>query len=94
MSELKATPGAWFRDEYGNLKSPESSHTLGMVPLSGVMITSGSEANANTCLISAAPDLYEALNCIDFDDGMIAEALGDGLQDKISAALAKARGES
>lgn len=51
------------------------------------------ENRANAHLIAASPDLYEVLNCIDFDDGMIAEALGEDLQDKIHAAMAKARGE-
>jgi hypothetical protein len=92
MSELKATPGPWYRDEYGNLKSPESSHTLSMIPFSGVMITSGAEANANTCLIAAAPDLYEALEAL--LETCHAEPHGESERRAAIAALAKARGES
>lgn len=67
----------------------------GDVEICGVNICldDNKEVEANMNLISAAPDMYRVLSNIDFDDGMIAEALGDEFQDSVIAALSKARGE-
>ena len=88
--ETRWTPGPWFACK------PEG---LGMTVarVDGLWSVKCDEPVASgeydARLIAAAPELYEVLDCIDFDDGMIAEALGENIQDKIIAALAKARGE-
>ena len=55
------TPGPWYQDKYGSLLHGNEEHVLfrGVaVACSGSMV---SEAEANTKLIAAAPDLLEAL---------------------------------
>lgn len=51
------------------------------------------EMEANAHLIAAAPEMYDLLNSIDFDDGAIENALGVGFKESLEALLAKARGE-
>jgi hypothetical protein len=63
-SIAKHTAGPWTRDKYGSLLGPDGRNVM----LRGVSIAaSGSmvaEAEKNTDLITAAPDLLEALNNI------------------------------
>lgn len=61
MKEPKFTPGPWYRNRYGSLSSDSSSSILNHVPLSSVMTKRSEEAEANTSLVSAAPDMHEAL---------------------------------
>ena len=86
----KFTPGPWFLDKYGNLIS-SSNQT---VPFFGVRINGRDEAIANTQLISAAPDMLEALQSVlernnEYGDNLI----GNDVEKEIRAAIAKALGE-
>lgn len=76
----KHTPGPWKHDEkWGLIKYGKTEICA---------LHSGNEANAN--LISACPDMFDALQAI-------VDAFGDQdslLIDQCKAALAKAKGES
>ena len=89
--ETKWTPGPWFQDKHGNLKAEQSKCSRKRVGFSGLCLTAGKEAEANTTLASAAPDLYDALELlVDTNDsgGWPSAAIVIA-----RAALAKARGE-
>lgn len=89
----KFTPGPWLLDKYGSLIS-SSNQTVAFF---GVRLNGRDEAIANTQLISAAPDMLEALqyqkrmqngdsSCelqefLHIRDAAIAKALGDDLME-------------
>ena len=94
------TPGPWVLDTYGNLKVGTD-----YVRFSGLCLSSGREANANTRLIAAAPDLLAAIKrliasneahaTMHADDGDdIARMIGHVLAfENAKKVLAKATGE-
>ena len=60
MKRFKGTPGPWFLDQYGNLKAEQGDCALSMVGFSGLCLTIGRTAKANTQLVAAAPKLLDA----------------------------------
>lgn len=91
MSELKATPGPW-EPRHDELVAKDGN-TVAIFLCCG-----GQEVNAaNARLIAAAPELYEAL---DEALGLVQALINEGYtgyidqRERISAALAKARGET
>ena len=91
MSDPKWTAGPWYVGPYGRVSADASKCITGGVGVSGMVLTSGEEAEANAHLIAAAPELYKELYNVrewvkdgDYDDSFMAP---------IEAALAKARGE-
>lgn len=60
MSEFKGTPGPWFLDQYGNLNAEQGDCVGSMVGFSGLCLTNGRTAKANTQLVVAAPKLLDA----------------------------------
>lgn len=56
MNEIKHTPGPWEINKYGEVVA--AGHTL---RLTGVAISSKDDAEANTKLIAAAPEMLELL---------------------------------
>ena len=89
------TPGPWKLDTYGNVKVGHD-----YVKFSGLCLSSGRVANANTHLIAAAPDFYAA--AILFKKYEAASEVGNGVEAMLlyaevtaafSAAIAKATGE-
>lgn len=52
-----------------------------------------SASKANARLIAAAPEMYNLLGSIDFEDGMIENALGSDFKERLEELLAKARGD-
>ena len=93
MSAPKWTPGPWriADEDFVFNSSWESTSlvatTIGYCP---DHLPSSKERKANISLISAAPDLYDALSSIENDDGRIPSKIWEMRND----ALAKARGES
>jgi hypothetical protein len=94
MSGIKHTPGKWWA----------SGLEVGTAPMMDVKIArvSGAnfdEAKANACLISAAPELLEALILLEAE--MVASGNAGSVDygwkpaiEKTRAAIAKARGEA
>jgi len=60
MKRFKGTPGPWFLDQYGNLKAEQGDCSRSMVGFSGLCLTRGKTAEANTQLVAASPKLLEA----------------------------------
>ena len=94
----KFTPGPWSRDKYGHVIDTKGESVLlrsVSIACSGMMVD---EAEKNTDLIAAAPDLLEALIfCLDGLRTYAPEHM-HGLQKdsyirKASSAIAKATGE-
>lgn len=84
----KHTEGPWEIDTYGNLKVGKD-----YVRFTGLCLSSGQEAYANTRLIAAAPELLEALKymlavCPAIDE------IGEEARLEARAAIAKAIGET
>ena len=99
----KHTPGPWIQDKYGNIKTPSGQ----MLVTDGVALGgySTNESRGNARLISAAPELLQALNKIMriFPTGLdMAEAGWDidyinkalEAKDIASKAIGKATGET
>lgn len=85
----KHTPGPWVLDTYGNLKVG-----FDYVKFSGLCLSSGREANANTRLIAAAPELLEALTVLsDWVESLISDNECRPLENA-RAAIVKATGET
>lgn len=65
MKEFKGTPGPWSMDEYGNIVSGEKNGwgRAELVRVSGVALPGRvtDEYAANSTLVTAAPELLEAL---------------------------------
>ena len=85
MSKTKFTPGPWLFSSY---KSGTSVIVIDGKEF-GVATVNYPNRDANAHLIAAAPDLYEALDNLENDDGSIP----DHAWKLVQAALAKARGE-
>ena len=83
------TPGPWHRDEYGNVIDLNGERVV----FAGVScaMTNQPIAEANTYLITAAPDLLAA--CEAAVDALYV-ARFDLRRESMSAAIAKAKGES
>ena len=60
MKRFKGTAGPWFLDQYGNLKAEQGDCVRSMVGFSGLCLTRGKTAEANTQLVMAAPELLDA----------------------------------
>ena len=60
----KFTKGPWYFDAYDNLKSDHAKTATNAIPLYGVCLNGSAEAKANTKLIAAAPELYEAADSV------------------------------
>lgn len=60
MEEFKGTPGPWYQDQFGNVLHGDKKDT---VRVSGVSLPGRvtEEYAANTNLVTAAPELLEAL---------------------------------
>lgn len=60
------TPGPWRRDQYGSVKDSAGNpvHTRGFTTLCAGSTDAVAEAEANTDLATAAPELLEALKII------------------------------
>lgn len=78
MSEAKHTPGPWFSmdDRDGNIRGLRGRHgpeSVNVVNWNGISRASSANGQANARLISAAPELLEALEAItalyDTDEG-------------------------
>lgn len=102
MSETKFTPGPWEYDKYRQLFGSNGkaicTYNAGM----SYLLTSGDEeANANTILMKAAPEMYEALEK-EYELLLFANGYSDADIDihgktqtsRIKRVLARARGES
>ena len=103
MSESKFTPGPWIECSCGCelVWGADGETTIHHSPDNRETRTaSGEESQANARLISAAPDLYEALKCVLediqnlIDDDAIVNIMDDVLYVKARAALAKAEGKT
>jgi hypothetical protein len=88
------TPGPWSRDNFGNLIDSDGHSIL----FRGVaMVTSGprvSEGEANSTLISAAPDLLAALRAMLVGTNRNPNYLHTIAIPSAIAAIAKANGET
>ncbi len=88
----KHTPGPWTKDEYGQLRDANRKfidvYAVGLCMCS----TPNDQAIANARLISAAPDMLEALEAL--QDGWSKDAITAGSWAKAHAAIAKAKGEA
>lgn len=89
MSTAAHTEGPWNRDRYGNLLDANGRNVL----FRGVAIAAAgsmvAEAEANTDLIAAAPELLAALQrCLDYGSMTGDESVAD----QARAAIAKATG--
>lgn len=92
-NELKITKGPWYINEYGRIISEHSNCSLNGIGISGAILTSGKEAEANAMFISAAPEMYEALlNMRNYMSWKFGE--DDPHVKNADKALKKARGES
>lgn len=105
----KPTPGPWKRDEYGDITNP-AGHRVNFRGVSTLMSSIEermAEAEANTALLIAAPDLLEALKAARPVVNAMIQAFGrvwvgtSGQQQDfgqrlalIDAAIAKAEGEA
>lgn len=88
--EHKHTPGHWTQDKFGNVKTPFGNTLVTEgVALAG---SSNEETRANARLISAAPELLEALQEIIASADAGNAAILDSLTCKARAAIAKATG--
>ncbi|RZI59324.1 MAG: hypothetical protein EOP14_04320 [Pseudomonas sp.] len=81
------TPGPWSLDQYHNVVGVDKQEIRAI----GLVLTSGTEAKANSRLIAASPDLLEALQ-------LIVRGYGVSFQDAAlktlaTEAIAKATGE-
>ena len=85
--EFRGTPGEWFQDKYGNVKSEHSKAPTKAIPVVGLCLSQGEEAEANAQLIAAAPELFEALNEL---LGHVSSVQVGSVYDEARAALAKA----
>ncbi len=86
----KHTPGPWCQDKWGSLMTEGGQDVLlrGITTISAGSDERIAEAEANTRLISAAPDLLEALQaCI---QQITALCSADDVPDQARAAIAKA----
>ncbi|HGO9514213.1 hypothetical protein [Pseudomonas aeruginosa] len=93
----KHTPGPWGQDKWGSLQTEGGQDVLlrGITTISAGSDERIAEAEANTRLISAAPELLEALQDLDALRGPFPpsdEAVEDAWR-KASAAIAKATGQ-
>lgn len=93
----KHTPGPWGQDKWGSLQTEGGQDVLlrGITTISAGSHERIAEAEANTRLISAAPELLEALQDLDALRGPFPpsdEAVEDAWR-KASAAIAKATGQ-
>ena len=102
MTELKATPGPWAYDvtvafsDRPDLPCVVDEYRL-IVAQCWDDGHSDDECEANAHLIAAAPDLYEALDALEYQLGGETDAVKRRFADvrsKARAALAKARGEA
>lgn len=86
----KHTPGPWCKDKWGSLMTEGGQDVLlrGITTISAGSDERIAEAEANTRLISAAPELLEALQvCI---QQITALCSADDVPDQARAAIAKA----
>ncbi|MCO2196616.1 hypothetical protein FA389_08020 [Pseudomonas aeruginosa] len=86
----KHTPGPWCQDKWGSLMTEGGQDVLlrGITTISAGSDERIAEAEANTRLISAAPELLEALQvCI---QQITALCSADDVPDQARAAIAKA----
>lgn len=93
MSQLKATPGPWVIDN-GDI-CQRTKHGLRVIATTSP--PADGDEDANTHLIAAAPELYEALEAMlrAFDDRQIHPSFKPfPAVEAAEAALAKARGEA
>lgn len=88
------TPGPWSLDQYHNVVGTDGQEIRAI----GLVLTSGGEAKANSCLISAAPELLAACAALLRYDGMtdsdgmaFMKAYADAVR-LASAAVTKATG--
>ena len=93
MSEFKGTPGPWFGDNGGAIgpKSTEDDQSYGMIiPVGWVEFDPEVEVQvANQQIMTAAPELLEALQIICFF-----EDISDAQRQIAEKAIAKALGET
>ncbi|HGJ9326842.1 hypothetical protein [Pseudomonas aeruginosa] len=86
----KHTPGPWGQDKWGSLQTEGGQDVLlrGITTISAGSDERIAEAEANTRLIAAAPELLEALQvCI---EQITALCSADDVPDQARAAIAKA----
>ena len=86
MSEAKFTKGKWA------IISDEESIEIAVLESNWHICNMNGRCDNSmndSCLIAAAPDMYDLLSTIENDD----EAIPEWLWDKIQLVLAKARGE-
>ena len=93
---MSRTPGPWMRDQYGSVVGPDRKTCVAFRSLA--CLASGStasvkEAEANTTLISAAPDLYAAAREIADFAGYPGRTEFGRMCAKLRAALDKADGK-
>lgn len=99
MKEFKGTPGPWSMDEYGNIVSGEKNGwgRAELVRVSGVALPGRvtEEYAANSTLVTAAPELLEALqslnNAIDYGTSMDVVQAQEVAQDVIAKALGETK---
>lgn len=97
MEEFKGTPGPWYQDQFGNVIHGERKEK---VRVSGVALPGRvtEEYAANTNLVTAAPELLEALQDFMAEPSCKPKSCGHELWcscrfDKARAAIAKALGK-
>lgn len=94
----KFTPGPWCPHPAGaNVRVGASVTDLGGKPIASCRVypkthAARAEANANACLIAAAPDLYVVLQAV--ADYWAGGDVPEDIDRLMRAALAKARGEA
>lgn len=91
MTQTAHTPGPWLAEDYEGAGSADwyvvpHDHKGTIAALTGL------EAEANACLIAAAPDLLEALEYADSEFARLGLPEDCSPRLNISAAIAKAKG--
>lgn len=94
MSELKATPGPWFVEDFDVHALVDGSSRLVAEVSAPGKATTPQTLPANARLIAAAPELYDALSeLVAMLSGSTRTMNAPDAIDAALAALAKARGE-
>lgn len=90
MTEVKFTKGPWVKGKYGQLSNPDGK-SIGVWDCGIAIVYRDEESEANSRLIAAAPDMYEALELVAKSGAF--SCFEDSMWDAVNDALAKARGE-
>lgn len=89
---MSYTPGPWKWDDDGNLRGKSRNAIFFTLPRTGDRIADLVNHSGDAALISAAPDLLEALEAVVADADLRGRMLGDTYH-AVTEALSKAKGE-